>query len=566
MTTLLFPQSSALLNWRFAALSFGALVLASCSGSSGTFTVVPPDGPLPQLPQVSSPGVSATRIVSDGELVAFSVFELEEGQRDLNGDGDAIDDVLFVHDAQTGETHNLELASPSFAVRGRFVVFGVLELAQGQDMNGDGDLDDQVLHVFDATTAVSSNLEFSLQTKLSGPAPAGSEFPFLGDRLLAFGRDADDLPSTLHLFDLEQQGKRDTGLEFPNYAPGPGSQIGTVISERSTGLDLNGDGDSTDIVAHVMDPSTGVSQNLGLALGSIRGIPRFSSSERLMAMVVDEWMSNEDLDGDGLIGGSILFTYNFQTGELVNAKLRVVGDRSFGLGLRVDGDNVLIDDEDGDLAFWSDNLRTSRSTGYSSFGMVSHPTGVIFSVNESFEKLDLNNDGDLDDSILHWLHYGSQSLRNLRVSALPNLALETGIVVSVFEGQDGQDLNGDGDVEDSIIGLFDTSTESLRVLPVEGFPQDSLNGTLLISLSGELGEDLNTDGDNNDVIVFVTETAPNSEPVNLGLAIPYALPLPRGLEGVFPFQVHEAAHGNSDLNGDGDSNDYVLFLLRVPGT
>jgi hypothetical protein len=72
-----------------------------------------------------------------------------EKQGDRNGDGDLTDAVLGVYDGRTGTVHNLRLATfadqGGLAPDGRSVVL-VPEVQQGKDLNGDGDLLDNVLH------------------------------------------------------------------------------------------------------------------------------------------------------------------------------------------------------------------------------------------------------------------------------------------------------------------------------------------------------------------------------------------------------------------------------------
>ena len=86
--------------------------------------------------------------------------EIEQGGTDLNRDGDAEDDVLHVIESRTHEVLNLELAAATvlgpFGSRnpiqpqldGGHVTFVAGEGEQGGvDLNGDGDADDQVTYV-----------------------------------------------------------------------------------------------------------------------------------------------------------------------------------------------------------------------------------------------------------------------------------------------------------------------------------------------------------------------------------------------------------------------------------
>ena len=95
-------------------------------------------------------------------IVAFLVSEHDQGAQDLNGDRDAIDDVVFVYDAARGEVRSTELGvahgttrSVSFitfpitpVVIDDVVVFLVGEGEQGGfDLNHDQDESDAVIHL-----------------------------------------------------------------------------------------------------------------------------------------------------------------------------------------------------------------------------------------------------------------------------------------------------------------------------------------------------------------------------------------------------------------------------------
>ena len=76
----------------------------------------------------------------------------ESRQReDLNGDGDTEDHVVHVHNVSTGETTNLRLAGwpLTFTLSGDALVLVVSESEQGEDLNGDGDTRGRILHLVD---------------------------------------------------------------------------------------------------------------------------------------------------------------------------------------------------------------------------------------------------------------------------------------------------------------------------------------------------------------------------------------------------------------------------------
>ena len=83
----------------------------------------------------------APRVID--ERVHFMVRESRYGGADLNGDGDAEDDVPFWLDLETGETHNTGFASLRKPIAfGRWLALRVRESDQGDgSLNGDGDID-----------------------------------------------------------------------------------------------------------------------------------------------------------------------------------------------------------------------------------------------------------------------------------------------------------------------------------------------------------------------------------------------------------------------------------------
>src|SRR5439155_12609459 len=99
-------------------------------------------------------------------LVAFRTREAAQGGQDLNGDGDVADDVLNVYDAathaliRTGQVVTpcrLEACDPRqpYRVFGSKVKFLTFEADQGgRDLNGDGNATELILQSFDLCTGM----------------------------------------------------------------------------------------------------------------------------------------------------------------------------------------------------------------------------------------------------------------------------------------------------------------------------------------------------------------------------------------------------------------------------
>jgi hypothetical protein len=84
----------------------------------------------------------------DGYL-AWTTLEADQGNKDLNHDGDADDSVLFVMDVAAGQIAPTGYAcSDVVCVTGQGVGFSVPELDQGaRDLDGNASREDEVAHV-----------------------------------------------------------------------------------------------------------------------------------------------------------------------------------------------------------------------------------------------------------------------------------------------------------------------------------------------------------------------------------------------------------------------------------
>ena len=185
-------------------------------------------------PSLGPPFVICTPVlpVVGRAIVAFLVGESAQGGIDLNGDGDASDDVLHVYDAADGAIINTRLAvahglgrdvsSYTYPVMPVVVGDGIALLVGegeqgGTDLNRDGDAEDDVLHVIESRTHEILNLELAAATVLG---PFGARNP-IGPQL-------------------------------------DGEHVTFVAGEdEQGGVDLNGDGDADDQVTYRLKVQSG---------------------------------------------------------------------------------------------------------------------------------------------------------------------------------------------------------------------------------------------------------------------------------------------------------------------
>jgi len=217
-------------------------------------------------------------------LIAFVVDESAQGNADLNGDGDAEDAILHVFDARTQSTTNMRIAvqgsfTEGLALSDEFLAFAVDEQANGMtDVDGDGQADDVALLVYDLSKA-----PFGLAVPGLGlPNPLGfrnprralvDAHPTIADGLVGFfaaeslasgdlNGDGDVLDyAVLQLFDPGSGIVLNSSLATSGWSQAVIAGTWTVlVSEDGQGQDLNGDGDTLDLVIHTYDPRTGGSE------------------------------------------------------------------------------------------------------------------------------------------------------------------------------------------------------------------------------------------------------------------------------------------------------------------
>lgn len=512
---------------------------------------------------------------------AFLVDEQGQGASDLNADGDVEDGVLHLWPQSQGSLHNAGLAGgpvcPSFA--GRTAALAVSESHQGAaDLNGDGDLlDDVLVLVHDAGGAVI-NLGLAVQ-------------PFtvrLSDRMVAFAvsenaqggvdlnGDGDALDHVLHYVATSGGPVINVGLavHLEAFSPGieiEGASLVVKVSEIGQSQDLDGDGMLDDFVPHVIDLAQGnlfvlpASSNLWVAASA--GHVASWSRESIVAA---------DLNGDGDQADLVLQVLHVASGTTTNtglegdADLRADGPYlAFGAFESVAGSDLNGDGDQIDRVAQLLHLPTASATNTGlAIGVLSGLRGRWLAVHvaEGLQGAqDLNGDGDASDHVLHVVDVSDGSATNLGRQVAYSTPGERLVTYQVRETlQGGSDLNGDGDIADCVWHAYDTATGANLNLglatPCLGWQQTSgVDWILFTAFEASSGaQDLNGDGDAQDSVLFLLRSADGAA-VNLGLAAG-----PLGVSGRrVSLLVDESAQGGVDLNGDGDAADLVVHLLDV---
>ncbi|MBY0277560.1 hypothetical protein K2Z84_19680 [Candidatus Binatia bacterium] len=224
-------------------------------------------------------GRAATAIAASATRIAALVSEAQQGQTVLNGDGDADDDVLQVYSIAGAAWTNTAQAADAVAISGNRVAFVTPEAAQGAgSLNGDADADDRIAQVYDAAAASLRNVGIAAEELVLGDA---------------------------------------TGTVC-----GPRHLVAIRSSELAEGAtDANGDGDALDAVLEVYDFVTDTLYDVGQAVTPCRleacdprAPYRVHGGE--VRFLTFETEQNEDLDGNGAIGGLVLQSFDVCTGAV----------------------------------------------------------------------------------------------------------------------------------------------------------------------------------------------------------------------------------------------------------
>lgn len=223
---------------------------------------------------VVSLGLAATKVRLSAMHVAVLANEAGQGGAILNGDGDTQDQVVHVSPVDTPAWTNVGEAADTLETCGAVVPFITPEAAQNADRNGDGDQADRILQVWD--TAVGGSLT-NTQLGAEDLVCAGGVIAFRSPEATSGPHrngDADDDDEILSVYDaatglVHESGQAIVPCALPECDPRePYRVLGRTVKFLTLepdqgGTDLNGDGDAVDLVIQTYNLDTGRTVTIG---------------------------------------------------------------------------------------------------------------------------------------------------------------------------------------------------------------------------------------------------------------------------------------------------------------
>jgi len=204
-------------------------------------------------------GRAARAVALSRQWVAALVAEADEGGTDLNGDGDAEDAVVQVVATDPGSAwRSTAMAASRIDLRGDVVAFLTPEAAQRADLNADGDTDDTVVQVYDARTGSVRNLGLAAAELVMSDALIAWRTPEAAQGGTDLNGDGDIEDAVLHVYVIDEDrvvptDQAATPCVLPACDPRVpyrvfANTVKFLTLEREQGQDLNLDGDTADLV------------------------------------------------------------------------------------------------------------------------------------------------------------------------------------------------------------------------------------------------------------------------------------------------------------------------------
>ncbi|MFQ5795827.1 MAG: hypothetical protein ACE5JP_12345 [Candidatus Bipolaricaulia bacterium] len=310
--------------------------------------------------------------------------------------------VIRIYELDSGQLTNTEVVGENPRLWGDKIAFETQERQLGEDLNGDGNLFDRIIHVYDIPRRTVTNT-----------GAVGMDPTIYGD-IVAFS-----------------------------------------TSEERIGEDLDGDGVLFAQVIRYYDLNSGTVHNTGV-VGAAPAI-----YERTIAFQTEESIVGRDLNDDFDAEDVVIRLYHLDSERITNTKAvgafpAIYGDRVAFHTLEFGVEDLNDDGDLNDFVIRVYDLRTQGVTNTSTLGVfpVVYENRLAFATDEERAGQDFNNDGVLKDFVLRSYDLiARDSLNTSTVGMYPSLDGNV-LAYQLEERRIGKDLTRDGDTDDTVIRLI----------------------------------------------------------------------------------------------------------------
>lgn len=404
-------------------------------------------------------------VAISGDTMIVQVSEADHGDKDLNGNGRTDDNVLHLYNLTTRQLTNLGVAGSQPKIVGNRVYFNQREASLRKDLNGDRDTGDLVLSAMDLNTRQVESLGMEAE---AGFEVAGDWIATLtrenGQANMDLNGDKDTADEVIQVYQISQKKWTSTKLEGSfGYALTPKLVAVGVDEAKQGNQDLNGDRDTTDVVAHVWDLTRAAATNLA-----------------------------QDCSGDIVADDTVV-------GMLTNEEAQGKQD--------LNGDKDVTDDI---IQVWTQGSEKPVNVGRDGSGGIAAGSGkIIFAASEEAQgERDINGDRDAVDYVVMIYTPQANRILNTQTAVDGDLVVSEGYLAwKVLEADQGnRDLNRDMDMEDSVLYAMDLSTNGFATSSYASGDSLAASGLAIaftVPEADQGGRDLNMDRDAEDDILHI---------------------------------------------------------------
>jgi hypothetical protein len=355
---------------------------------------------------------------------------------------------------------------------------------------------------------------------------------------------------------------------------GSGQWVAFNIDEDEQ--DLNKDGDTDDTLISLLNMRSLAVTELPLAIDttladeSEDSVVAFSPKGDFLAIqVAESEQGGKDRNGNNAATENVLALYTFATRQITNLGVSgknplFAGDKLYFLQPEAPGRDLNGDGDTTDTVLCSYTPATRKTANLQVAGsrLLTAGDWLAVLVEEAAQGgADLNGDGDKTDAVVQLFRLSTNQWTNTRLEGSGGFVLTPNLLaVGVAEEKQGRlDLNGDKDLEDTVCAVWDLNGTGTPFNTAqdcaEGLAADGTLVGIVTTESAQGNTDLNKDGDQDDAVAQCY-TLGAAKVVNIGRDATGGMVVNRGKVA---FSCSEEDNGAKDLNGDGDTEDFVVL-------